>query len=541
MMRIYTLLTLLTSLTFIVQAQIKITDADLLGSSNVTWTANNEYILDGYVFLEAGGTLTIEPGTVVKGIADPSNGDNASALIISRGAKLFAEGTESNPIIFTSELDDLNDNTELTKNDKGLWGGLIILGNAIVGVDGGKENIEGIPSTEGRAEYGGNDNSDNSGVLKYISIRHAGTALEANNEINGLTLGGVGNGTIIEYVEVFANKDDGIELFGGAVNIKHAVVAFCGDDSYDFDQSWNGNGQFWFSIQDENSNRAGEFDGSEASDLSPSVIVTIANATFIGGGATTINGDGNDALRIRAAAATKIYNSIFQGFASRAIRVDDLFEGDTYDRLLAGEVDFDNNVFFDIAAGSTIEAIAKAGDDSQALFDLLNNNSNSIFNPGMGGISREPNNGLDPRVSAFGVLETETTMFTDGFFDNVPYLGAFDNQNNWAQGWTALDKYGFFGNLVQTSVLNQLNIEMLDAYPNPFENQILVSYDLKEKANISIEVFNSNGQQVSMISSTQIGGNHQELIELNNLPSGTYMLTLKENGNLSAVKMILKN
>ncbi|MEZ4896798.1 MAG: hypothetical protein R2806_08185 [Saprospiraceae bacterium] len=262
-----------------------IKDEDLVGGQTYNWTKENTYYLDGYVFLESGGVLNIEAGTVIKGINQPSSDDIASALIITRGAQIFANGTAEAPIIFTAELDDLTDPADLTAADKGLWGGLILLGNAIIGEDGGIENIEGIPSTEGRAEYGGDDNADNSGVLHYVSIRHGGAELGPDNEINGLTLGGVGSGTDIDYVEIFANSDDGVEVFGGTVLLKHFVSAFPGDDGFDYDESWDGGGQFWLMIQEtDNGNYGGEHDGSERTDLLPKTSPQIYNATYIGSG-----------------------------------------------------------------------------------------------------------------------------------------------------------------------------------------------------------------------------------------------------------------
>ena len=187
----------------------------------------------------------------------PSNGtDETSALIITRGAKINAEGTRDEPIIFTAELDDLSTTTDLTATTNLLWGGVIILGRAPIGenINNPAENyptdiVEGIPSDEIRIRYGGTDAMDDSGILRYVSIRHGGSILGGDNEINGLTLGGVGAGTTIDYVEVFANKDDGFEFFGGTVNATHIVSAFVGDEAFDFDESWNGHVQFAFAIQ----------------------------------------------------------------------------------------------------------------------------------------------------------------------------------------------------------------------------------------------------------------------------------------------------
>jgi hypothetical protein len=221
-------------------------------TSNTTWTAGTIYQLAGRITVVAGATLTIEPGTIIKGEA--GTGANATALLVARGAKLNANGTATAPIIFTSVADELDyadmaagnfasPNLESTVN--GLWGGVIILGKAPISAsndvgDVSEVQIEGIPTSDSNGLYGGNDAADNSGTIRYISIRHGGANIGSGNEINGLTLGGVGNGTIIENVEVVGNQDDGIEWFGGSVNVSNAVVFNCGDDGIDTDQAWSG-------------------------------------------------------------------------------------------------------------------------------------------------------------------------------------------------------------------------------------------------------------------------------------------------------------
>ena len=151
---------------------ITVTDDSINAAENVTWTSDNEYLLDGFVFVEDGAVLTIEAGTVIKG--KPGQGENASALIIARGGKIMAEGTAQNPIIFTAESDDVNDLNDIPFGTSGLWGGVIVLGKARINTATGEGNIEGIPSDEIRGAYGGNDDSDNSGVIRYVSIRHGG-------------------------------------------------------------------------------------------------------------------------------------------------------------------------------------------------------------------------------------------------------------------------------------------------------------------------------------------------------------------------------
>ena len=192
-------------------------------SSNVTWTKDYTYTLTGRVVVPSGVTLTIEAGTVVK--AYPGQEANACALIVARGGMIMAEGTASEPIIFTSTADAITRDhssypgfANTNESIKGQWGGVIILGNAEISADNFEVQIEGIPASDPNGLYGGSDNSDNSGVFAYCQIRHGGTLLGEGNEINGLTLGGVGSGTTIHHVEVVGNVDDGIEWFGGSVD-----------------------------------------------------------------------------------------------------------------------------------------------------------------------------------------------------------------------------------------------------------------------------------------------------------------------------------
>ena len=211
-------------------------------TADETWTSNNVYVLAGRIAVESGATLTIEPGTVIKGQAGQEA--NATALLIARGAKIIADGTASAPIIFTSVADEIQSgmiaSPNLNTSQNGLWGGLIILGYAPISADAQAVQIEGIPPSDQNGLYGGTDVDDNSGILRYVSIRHGGTDIGDGNEINGLTLGGVGAGTIIENVEVVANVDDGIEFFGGSVNASNCLVWYQGDDAFDCDQAWTG-------------------------------------------------------------------------------------------------------------------------------------------------------------------------------------------------------------------------------------------------------------------------------------------------------------
>ncbi len=276
-------------------------------SESTTWTADNIYQLNQKVVVEAGVTLTINPGTIIKGSA--GTGSLASALIVARDGTINAQGTADQPIIFTSTADNIaigqTAGTNLDQNDRGLWGGLIILGNAPCSFSGdiSESQIEGIPADDTFGLYGGSDAGDSSGVLRYVSIRHGGALIGEGNEINGLTLGGVGNGTVIDNIEVVANVDDGIEFFGGTVDASNLLVWAQGDDALDIDQAYSGTIDNAVVVLGDVSDHAFEIDGPEGSAPAGNEgSFTLQNATIIGNSVTS-NGEYAD-YRSRARGTT---------------------------------------------------------------------------------------------------------------------------------------------------------------------------------------------------------------------------------------------
>ena len=221
------------------------------------WYADTAYEMMGKVVVEEGATLFIEAGTTIQ--ARDGQGSVSTALIIAQGGKIEAIGTSEAPIVFTS----IYDQGQLDESDQGLWGGIVILGKAPISADATPAVIEGIPANVGYGEYGGEDVSDNSGTLKYVSIRHAGTLLGDGNELNGLTLGGVGSGTVIDQIEVVGNLDDGIEFFGGCVDASNLLVWAQGDDAFDIDQAYGGTVSNFVNVEGADSDHALEIDGPE--------------------------------------------------------------------------------------------------------------------------------------------------------------------------------------------------------------------------------------------------------------------------------------
>jgi hypothetical protein len=397
------------------------------GAGTVTWTKNNEYMLEGFVFVNDGQVLTIEPGTVVR--FRSGQAENASALIVARGGKIIAEGTQEEPIIFTSENDDLNGS--VAKNERGLWGGLIILGNAPLNVSGGEARIEGIPYFEQRGIFGGGDEDDNSGVLRYVSIRHGGTNIGEGNEINGLTLGGVGNKTEIDYVEVISNEDDGVEIFGGTVNLKHMVVSGCGDDAFDYDLGWNGNGQFWLGVENnfigDNLIEAGG--GTNPVIGFPQSLPTIYNTTLIGNGLT---GNGSLAVFERFAGGV-IANSVMMNDPNGILLEVTDSSNDSFSQWENGKLDIRNNLFYNVAAAKNGSPFHLSGVYSQEMqaewADYFSISGNETGNPG---IDPETGNFVPPQK-----LTGNLSPYPESWFQRVDFKGAF-GEDNWIEGWTLL-------------------------------------------------------------------------------------------------------
>ena len=317
-------------------------------TSDETWVASNIYVLAGKVVVDDGITLTIEPGTIVKG--QKGTGSLASALIVARGGKILAEGTSEKPIIFTSIDDNIEvgqqAGTNLNESNNGLWGGVLILGYAKGSFKGDvtEVQIEGIPAGDTFGLYGGDDDEDDSGVFKYVSIRHGGALIGEGNEINGLTLGAVGRGTVIENVEVVANFDDGVEFFGGTVNASNLVVWAQGDDGLDIDQGYAGTIDNSLVVQGETSDHAFEIDGPEGAYQAQ---FTISNTT-IKGNQETPGGEYAD-YRSKALGAT---NNIYAyGFKeSSDVELDNNGVSKNFlDGILTFSgwevVGFDNNIF----------------------------------------------------------------------------------------------------------------------------------------------------------------------------------------------------
>jgi hypothetical protein len=315
-------------------------------------TCANNYIIDQKIYIPSGKTLTINPGTVLKGRVAPDGSTpgvpdpaKASALVIMRGGKIMAEGSEDCQIVFTAEADPMDGSYAIA--NKGMWGGVVVLGKATnnltlaangpfvaggsgkLAVANGLGTMEGFATSNTQDQYGANltagesfDDNDNSGIIKYVSIRHAGAILSVGAELNGLTLGSVGRGTTIDHLEIVSCADDNIEFFGGTVNVRYVSTLFGNDDMFDYDLGWSGKAQFLFGMKTDNTASTDSDNGFEAdsddnkSNNNPKSVPVIYNATIIGNEKTTTTSDNSSIAAINAKELTggEIYNSVFANF-----------------------------------------------------------------------------------------------------------------------------------------------------------------------------------------------------------------------------------
>ena len=443
-------------------------DGDLL--ANTTLTCDKTYILDKKIYVPSGITITIEPGTVIKGNPAPlGDAVNASALIVGQGGKINAYGTESCPIVFTAAADPMDGSYGIA--NRGKWGGVVLLGKAAnnlgpanlagLGISPGVGFIEGFLSATSRNHFGGGlspDNADNSGVMKYVSIRHAGAILSvttAGNELNSLTLGSVGSGTTLENLEIVSGDDEGIELFGGTVNLKKVAAMYCADDMFDWDLGYSGKMQFLFGIKTDTATAKTADNGIEAdSDDNASDTIfrsnpKIWNATFIGTLNSAYSGDnsGQSAVMAKENTDGEIYNSIFANWHKGLTIQKTMGSGrspeEAYDNWIAGDFKFKNNTMINCVKPISLNkygATAASASDSTKFFADGNTSVSSV--PGFDftwAANTSTNVVSDKFVAAptSNISSSLSPSYSDSFFEATSYRGAFDaNKTNWMSSWS---------------------------------------------------------------------------------------------------------
>ena len=426
-------------------------------SADQHWTKDKTYRLRGYVYVNSGVTLTIDAGTKIV-----SNKDSAGVLVIYRGAKIQAVGSAAEPIVFTSAE---------TNPEPGDLGGVVIVGQAKG--NGNHSVIEG--GVDGaHSAFGGNDDADNSGTLKYVRIEYAGKAVNPGDEINGLSLYAVGSGTTIDYVQVIRGLDDAFEFFGGTVNCKHLIAYNCADDDFDMDDGYRGKIQFAISIKDpafvdaktgsnagdksnnfevDNVNPANGFLLSRAPVTSP----VLSNFTLIGpnNAEGTVTADYGWSMRWRRGARFVLANSVALGGQLGGLRLQEdstiayfvrgssmfynsfmkAYQNDvdletnpaappTY-RPIAGDTPYDLESVTDEVTGSNKSVIMASVDDAE-LTDPFNNATPDV----------KPNAGSPVLTGALFDLEP----LNDSFFEKVAFRGAIDASDDWTAQWTVWNK-----------------------------------------------------------------------------------------------------
>jgi len=386
--------------------------------------------LKGYTYFEGGSSLTIAPGTIIK-----SDISQKGALIIERNAQIFAEGTAALPIVFTS-------GKAVGQRNPGDWGGVILLGNATT-------NRVTEPTIEGGVgkKYGGTNNADNSGIVKYVRIEFAGIADAPGSEINGLTLGGVGSGTTLDYIQVTYGNDDAYEFFGGTVNAKHLIGYATADDDFDFDFGYSGKIQYGFALRnpefvdggDAGNNIECDNDAS-GSTATPFTKPNLSNFTLLGpNGAANTASNHNFAMRWRRNTQFLMNNSILLGQAKGGLSLE---SNGTYDAFIAGTSEFKNNLIYTLLAPFRIGSdVSTAGATGAAVETKALASGSVLLTSSTGAGIVSPFNLTAPNpLLGSGSAALTGAAFTgaqnDPFFDKVTYKGAFGGSSNWASGWT---------------------------------------------------------------------------------------------------------
>ena len=391
--------------------------------TDTSWTADHVYQLKTHIYVKDGATLTIAAGTRVQG-------ESGSSLVITRTGKLDATGTASKPIVFTSSKPE---GTRLA----GDWGGIVMLGAAPINVSGGSTAIEGFASTtDARTQYGGTDAAHNCGTLKYARVEFAGFVLLNNNELNGLTLGGCGNATTIDYVQVHRGADDGVEVFGGTVDLKHVLITQPEDDGLDWDFGWTGRVQFLVIQQGtETGNNGIEADNNKNNkEATPRSAPEIWNLTLVGAGRNAGGATKSIGMTLREGTAGRLHSVIVYGFADNAIDVDG---ASSAAQMNSGALRIEGSIFYG-NKGTTTSLPVESTDNDMGLDEVAKlteaGNQNRLIDP----LLADPRNLEAP---SFKPLQDSPALLNampppGGFFSAASFVGAIGS-DDWTASWTA--------------------------------------------------------------------------------------------------------
>jgi hypothetical protein len=524
------------------QAPVKTITGNLNG--NVNWSNDTIYKLTGKVYVKAGGTLNIAPGTIIKGDVSTAG----SCLIITRGGKINAVGTPTQPIVFTSSATPGNKST-------GDWGGLVIAGNAKVNVTGGIGTFEGgnlanPDGTTSDGQYGGLNDLDNSGELKYVRIEYAGFPFAPNNELNGLTMGGVGSGTKISYIQVSYGLDDAFEWFGGTVNCDHLVSFRGNDDDFDTDFGFSGKVQFGVALRDtavadavSGANGFESDNDAAGSGNGPKTRAIFSNFTMVGprhtGSVSDTNYNKNfkRGAHIRRNSEQSIFNSIFMGWPTGNHIDGDSCHKNADSSLLVMQ----NNVIagcklnLDSVGGVTwnispwFNATANENTIYSANSDVMLTSPFDYFNPNFRPTSTSP--------MLSGAAFTNPKLANG--FTSVNYRGAFGT-DDWTADWTNFNPdtasytNGIFPLSINNTIKNNIAIEV---YPNPATNVANIQFNLPTSATVTLSIVDLNGKVVSSNTEKLNAGNNKFMFNTNMLSNGIYSVRLTSNEFVATQKL----
>lgn len=530
-------------------------------TSNTTWTRNNIYLLDGFVYVNSGVTLTIESGTIIKGSLA-----NKGALVIRQGGMINAVGTPTQPIVFTS-------NQPAGMRNPGDWGGIIICGRA-------PANLPAVTNIEGGvvATFGGpgaNQPADNSGTLRYVRIEYPGVAFLPNNEINGLTLAGVGSGTTIDHIQVTGSGDDSFEWFGGSVNAKYLVALAGTDDDFDTDNGYSGRVQYALSVRDPRrgdiatggiSNGFESDNDATGTNNTPQTSAVFSNVsvympTTPAAAAPFANANG---AQIRRNSALSIFNSVFAG-RTYGLEINSQTNGNTQTNAQNGLLAFQNNVLAGYSprvsratggsiAGFSIKTfVGSNGNDTTRTVAALGLNSESFAFSGTCANNAQCIPGLE--LPAASMLNTGAAFSNaklagagnggaNSTFDVVTFRGAF-GATNWASGWTLFDPQNFCYNIPgRTTVLASRpksdQLQGLSVAPNPSAGAAHLSFELKRGSVTTVRVLDVTGREVAVVlAGKNLGAGPQVLALPAGLQTGVYVASITTAETSQSVRFVV--
>jgi hypothetical protein len=552
-------LSALAMLSFCASSYAQPIDSTVLNAANITTTvtlnANTRYLLKGYNNIRSGGCLVIPPGTVIIGAKETNN---KGVLIVQRGGKIYANGTAAEPIVFTSR-------EPIGQRNPGDWGGIIILGRSGINTASGSDSaeIEGFGAGQGPI-YGGQPriDDDSSGVLRYVRIEFAGINLTgvSGNEINGLTMGGVGSKTVIEYVQVSYCGDDSFEWFGGTVNCKYLIAYKSVDDDWDTDNGYRGKVQFGLSVRDSGIYDASTSNGFESDNNtnspssgsfnSPRTKPIFSNMTVIGPYLNTglsLNSLWGRGLHERRCTQTCIYNSIIMAW-----RVGTRFDGTgVYDAATGDTIQMRYNVYAGNVRLADTAASTSFGAQLWMQTPLYNNTifstSSSVqltdpFNVYPDGPVGPTVNNWMPLVSSPVLTGADFTNPNLAGFDVVTHKGAF-GLLNWSSGWAVFNPRGYVIGIQQISSNVPSNFSLSQNYPNPFNPVTNIKFELPSNAFVTLKVFNMLGEEVALLANQDMSvGTYKVDFDASNLSSGAYFYKLtvnNSNGSYTDVKKMM--